>query len=148
VTQQQQGDVLLFQTPDNGEIVVANGVTTMTGFFETATYASLFGGNQKDSTRADDPNNWWGNLGEPAANQYRSETQYLIGELPATSGNLRKLEDAATRDLAWFLSEKIASDIVVSASIPELNRVTIAGTITARGQESAFSYTENWKAGQ
>lgn len=145
----QQGDVLLFQTPDNGEIVVENGTTAMTGWFETAAYLSLFGGNQKDSTRDGDPHNWWGNLSENVpAQQYRSETQFIIGELPATSGNLRKLEDAATRDLAWLLAEKIASTVAVVASIPELNRVTIAGTIMARGQESAFSYTENWKANQ
>ena len=144
---EQQGDVKLFQTNDDGEITVTGGIVEMSGGLETMAYLCLFGGNEDDDGRDDNPFNWWGNLDEnETANQYRSETQNLLQALPATTGNLRRIEDAANRDLAVFTEEKIASLVTVAVSIPGINRIKIIVDIEANGEESSFEFTENWKA--
>jgi phage gp46-like protein len=143
----QQGDVLLQQTNDNGDITVVNGVTTMTGSFETTAYLCLFGGNEDDAGGADKSETWWGNLDEIDPDlRYVSETQYLLKSLPAISSNLLKLQAAAERDLAVFTSKSIASSVTVAVSIPALNRVAIAVDIEAVGEKSSFKFTENWEA--
>lgn len=140
-------DVLLFQTSDNGEIEIEGGLVTLTPGLDTAAYLSLFGGNWKDDGSQNNRQTWWGNLGEPdPVQRYRSETQYLLGTIPATSRNLRRIEDAAARDLQWLLDESIASSLTVSASLIGLNRVKIEVIIRADGDESQFNYTENWRA--
>ena len=144
----QQGDVLLEQTTDDGEISVVNGVATMSGGLETAAYLSLFGGNEDDDGRQENPATWWGNLLEiDPAKKYVSETQHLLESIPSVSANLRRIEDAAKNDLSWLLSESIASTVDVLASVPGLNKVALLVTIIAHGEESTFNFTENWKAG-
>lgn len=143
----QQGDVALFQTNDDGNITVTNGVVEMSGGLETAAYLSLFGGNEDDDGRDDNPNDWWGNLDEGELDrQYHSETQNLLQSIPATTNNLLRIEDAANRDLSWFVDGKIASSITVSVTMPGLNRVSISIKIEANGVESSFNFVENWKA--
>lgn len=143
----QQGDVLLFQTADDGEILVVEGVTTMVGGFETMVYLCLFGGNEDDDGSADSPENWWGNRWETDADyQYRSLTQHLLRSIPATTGNLQRIADAVHQDLAVFKNKSIASSVVVSVSIPAINTVSITVTIIADGVQSQFNYTENWSA--
>lgn len=140
-------DVLLFQTNDNGEVEIEGGLITLTPGLDTAAYLSLFGGNWKDDGSQNNRQTWWGNLDETEpSKRYRSETQYLLGTIPATSRNLRRVEDAATRDLQWLLGESIASSLTVSASLIGLNRVKIEVIIRAEGDESQFNYTENWRA--
>lgn len=140
-------DVLLFQTNDNGEIEIEDGLVTLTPGLDTAAYLSLFGGNWKDDGSQNNRQTWWGNIGEQDPSQrYRSETQYLLGTIPAITRNLRRIEDAATRDLQWLLDESIASSLTVSASLIGLNRVKIEVIIRAEGDESQFNYTENWRA--
>ena len=144
----QEGDVKLFQTDDDGNITVENGLVEMSGGLETAAYLSLFGGNEDDDGRADNPANWWANLDEvDPTRQYHSETQNLLQALPATTGNLRRIEDAAGRDLAWFVDSGVASSVSVAASIPGINRIKLTIDIEAVGQESSFEFVENWKAG-
>jgi Mu-like prophage protein gp46 len=148
MTNEQQGDVLLTQTDNDGDITVTSGVVAMGGGLGTSAYLSLFGGNEDDDGRPDNPGNWWGNLAEEEpAREYRSETQNLLESIPATSGNLRRIEDAAARDLSWFLADRVASSITVSASIPGLNRIKLTVNIEAQGDESKFEFVENWKAG-
>lgn len=140
-------DVLLFQTDDDGEIEIEGGLMTLTPGLDTSAYLSLFGGNWKDDGSQNNRQTWWGNLDETdPSKRYRSETQYLLGTIPATSRNLRRVEDAATRDLQWLLDEAIASSLTVSASLIGLNRVKIEIIIRAEGDESQFNYTENWRA--
>jgi phage gp46-like protein len=144
----QQGDVLLFQTDDEGDINVVDGLVEMSGGLETAAYLSLFGGNEDDTgiDGNDNPLTYWGNLDETdPAFQYRSETQNLLQGIPATTGNLQRIEDAAKRDLAWFIEKKVASTVDVVASIPGLNRIKIVVNIDARGEESSFEFVQNWK---
>jgi phage gp46-like protein len=139
-------DVRLYQTNDGGEIDVVAGQLVMADGLETAAYLSLFGGNQEDSgIEGDDGKQWWGNHSEPElAGQYRSETQNILASLPATSGNLRRIEDAASRDLQWF-TEDVADSVTVECSMPALNTVHILVTISIDGRVSEFAFTEPWK---
>lgn len=144
----QQGDVKLTQTPDGGEISIKNGIMQMSGGLETAVYLSLFGGNEDDDGRDQNPHTWWGNRIETtAARKYVSETQHLLQALSATTGNLRRIEDAVKRDLAWLESENVASDVSVSVSMTGVNRINIAVSLAAYGNESQFEFAENWKEG-
>jgi phage gp46-like protein len=66
---------------------------------------------------------------------YRSETQYLVRSLPAIPANLRRIEQAAARDLKWFVDTGVALSVTVEARIPALNKIGIALVIiTATGQ--------------
>lgn len=146
----QEGDVLLYQTTDEGEINVADGITELTPDFRTMIYLSLFGGNEDDAGGDDTTNTWWGNYGESdAAYQYRSETQHLLQALPATSSNLKRIADAVKRDLNRdFIATGIADGADVEVSIPALNKVSITGNISISDNPVYFEYTENWNASQ
>ena len=140
----QQGDVLLYQTTDEGEVNVVNGVMEMSGGLQTAAYVSLFGGNEDDAGGSDTTQAWWGNVDETLPErQYRSETQHLLQALAAVSANLRRIEDAAGRDLAWMVDQNVANTVEVAASMPGLNKVTLSVTIDG---DSTVEYTENWNA--
>lgn len=140
----QQGDVILCQTLDDGEISVAAGSVAMSGGLETAAYLSLFGGNEDDDGSDGNPANWWGNIDETRAErEYHSETQNLLQGLPATANNLQRVEAAAGRDLAWMVSVGAATDIEVVATIPAINRVKL--TIDIDGDQT-LEFVENWQA--
>jgi len=134
-------DVLLYQTDDDGEISISGGVVELSPGLETSVYLSLFGGNEDDAGGDDQSQGWWGNDGE--VQQYRSRTQNLLRSIPPIPANLRRIEDAAKSDLSWMLSEGVASDVGVSASMPGLNRVSIVVTINGDQQ---LTYSENWRA--
>ena len=147
MTQPQQGDVVLFQSNDDGEIQVIDGVVTMDGGLQTTVYISLFGGNFADDGLADNAFNWWGNkLETDSDRKLRSETQNLLQGIPATSANLLRIEQAVNRDLAWMITKRVANEIDVVATIPALNKIKIVVTINAIGPESAFEFVENWRA--
>jgi phage gp46-like protein len=129
-------DVLLRQTNDGGDLTIENGLLLMSEGLETAAYLSLFGGNEDDPGESDLTRQWWGNQldGEPER-AYRSETQYLVQGLPAVPFNLRRIEQAAARDLQWMLDTELAQSVTVEASIPSVARVRLAVVIvTATGQ--------------
>jgi phage gp46-like protein len=139
----QQGDVLLYQTNDDGDISVTNGLIEMSGGLRTAAYLSLFGGNEDDDGLANNPKTWWGNTVENEKSlKYISETQNLLESLPITSANLLRVEDAAKRDLAWFKDEGVASNVSVSASILGLNMIKLSINI----DQERYEFVENWRA--
>ncbi len=144
-----QGDVHLFQTPDGGEISVASGLTEMApSGLGVAAYLSLFGGNELDDGRPDNPNGYWGNLLElDEAFKYVSRTQNLLRSIPLTSGNLLRLQRAALADLAWFIDKAIASSLTVVVTVSGLDRANFVVDITAEGELHRFTFTENWKGG-
>lgn len=142
----QQGDILLYQTNDDGDITVDGGLALMSGGLETAAYLSIFGGNEQDDGRNANALQWWGNIGEAPERQYRSETQYLLRSIPAIPANLRRLEDAAGRDLAWLVSSGVATSIAATASMPGLNQVKLLIAINADNQQTILEFIENWKA--
>lgn len=138
-------DVRLTQTLDGGEMEVINGRVTFDDGPATATYLSLFGGNDDDAgTVATEDVQWWGNLlEEDPARHMRSETQHLLRSLPATAFNLRRIEDAVGRDLAWMTTE-LGAEVESAASIPQLNRVQIDVEIRIDGQKTELRITEPW----
>ena len=145
----QQGDILLYQTDDGGEINIENGIIEMSGGLGTAVYLSLFGGNEDDDNRDNNIYKWWANFNETDnIYKFNSETQNLLQSLPATAANLRRIEDAVKRDLVWLTDQKIATTINVSVNITGLNRIKISVKIEAYGTISDFEYVENWKAGK
>jgi phage gp46-like protein len=121
-------DVLLRQTNDGGDITVEAGLALMSDGLETAAYLSLFGGNVDDAGVGErSRDEWWGNVDEPELDRrYRSETQNLIQSIPAVPRNLRRIEQAAGRDLAWMISSGVAKSVKAEASIPEVNRVRLS----------------------
>lgn len=139
-------DVLLRQTNDGGDITVDHGLVLLSEGLETAVFLSLFGGNEDDAGGASTELQWWGNLIETEpASTYRSETQHLTRSLPAVPFNLRRIEQAASRDLQWMLDTGDADSVAVEATIPGLNRVRLEVTIertttgpVALAFESAF----------
>lgn len=143
----QAGDVYLRQTDNDGDINVTGGVVEMRPGLETASYLSMFGGNEEDPGGSDTTFQFWGNISEEDnAKKYRSETQHLLQSIPATSGNMGRVSDAVKRDLNWMLDSKVASSIDVSITIPAINHVGISVSIKAQGEEQQFNFTENWKA--
>lgn len=143
-----EGDVLLFNTPDGGEINFVNGQPEMTGGFETMIFLCLFGGNLEDDGLADNKKTWWGNLNiDNPEHRYISRFQNLARGLPLTSGNLRQLEDAALSDLNVFKTSKIAEEISAVASIPARNRLKLAVEVnSAAGENSAVEFLINWQS--
>jgi phage gp46-like protein len=129
-------DVLIQQTNNEGDIECVGGVVTLTGGFESAVYLSMFGG----------PSSYWGNLLETdPARHYDGETERALNGAPATPANLRKIEQAAQRDLSWLITTKAANTVSVSASMPGVNKITFLIVVSAVGLESQFEFTENWK---
>lgn len=138
----QQGDVLLYQTNDDGDIDVVDGLVRMTGGLDTACYLSLFGGNEQDDGIDQNPLQWWGNVGETeSARKQRSETQHLLRSIPATTNNLQRIRKAVERDLAWLSSEGVARELVVTVSMPAVNKIGINIDVDGFGME----FVENWK---
>lgn len=135
------GDVYLFQTNNDGDIKVSDGIVQLSSGLDTAVYLSLFGGNEDDDGLTETLT-YWGNLGE--VDKYVSETQFLLQSIPATSNNLKRIDVAVNNDLKWLLTLKIASTVEVDVSIVGLNRVNINIDINAIGIISNFNFTENW----
>ncbi|ANO58049.1 hypothetical protein [Shewanella phage SFCi1] len=131
-------DVLLFQTLDDGDIDINGGIVQLSDGLETAVYLSMFGGNQADDGLPDNPFGWWGNEDEDVDRRMVSRLQNLLEGLPATSGNLKRLNDAALADLSWLTAS--GYEVSVSASVPAINRVKM--TVSVNGQ--ILEFTEEW----
>lgn len=143
-------DVLLQQTNDDGEVQWINGQAVMSDGLETSAYLSMFGGNEQDSGGdATKHLQWWGNLSEAEETRhYRSELQNLIRSIPAIPANLRRMEDAAERDLNWMKDTELATFVGVEASIPSLNRVQIDIEIEIGDENFSFVFTAAGRAVQ
>ena len=140
-------NVLMFQTPDDGEVEFVDGQPTVSGGLDTMAYLCLFGGNIGDDGRESNPRNWWGNLSENLPErQYRSETQTLLFELAAVPANLLRLRDAATRDLSAMIDAGIVSGVSVDVTMPGLNRVAFSIQLTGEEGTTELQFVENWKA--
>jgi phage gp46-like protein len=139
-------DVRLFHTANGGEIEVKNGVVMDDGL-ATAAYLSLFGGNRRDNgSDATKRKQWWGNLGETdPARVYRSETGYLLGRLLPIPANLRRLEEAAARDLAWMVGT-LADSVTATATMPALNTVDLKVKIVLNGKTTELLFSMPWGA--
>jgi len=143
--QTQQGDIDLFQTNDDGDIFVQDGLVNMSGGLETCVYLALFGGNEDDQGRDKDPAQWWGNwLETDPAYTYRSELQHLAQSLPLVPSTLLRLQEATKRDLQFLIDNDIANVVEVVATIPRYNWVNLEINIQAVGEEKNFNFVINW----
>ena len=141
----QQGDIVLRQTTDDGEISVTGGIVAMDGGLETSVFLALFGGNEDDAGATNDPNQWWGDrLETNPARTYRSATQNLLRSLPITAANILRIAGAVKTDLQYLLDENIATSVSSVVSVPALNKVQITVNIVAAGVESSFEFVAVW----
>jgi phage gp46-like protein len=121
-----EGDLLLYDTPDGGELAIESGLFVSDKQFSTAVYLSLFGGNKEDPGKVKNNQEWWGNyLGISESEKLKSRFQYVITGLPMTVKNIKEAETAAQLDLQWFISEKIADEIFTYGQAVAKNRFNL-----------------------
>lgn len=128
------GDLMLYPTPDGGDINLVGGQPEMDAGLWTAVYLSLFSGK------------WWGNAISEQAARFADSIEAVI----RTDSNRDRLdvEEAARKALQWLLDEGIASAVDVQATIPATGWIALTVTITEPGAEPAvLRYKINW-AGQ
>lgn len=125
-----QGDVLLTQSLDGGEITIENNQIQLTTGLKTAVYLSLFS-----------PDDWFLNdVAETNDEKLSSETEQIISQTPNISRNYPLLEQAINNDLAWLTAGGYASAVTVSVSSPQINRVNINLKI----DEIVLNFNEGW----
>ena len=106
----QEGDVLIFQGVDNGDIESIGGIITMTAGLESMYYLILCGGNQDDHNTPDTKHlEWCGNEDEAEENQYRGRVQAMLNGITITSGTMQDLKDAAIEDLSVGFGDLITA---------------------------------------
>lgn len=139
-------DVLMYHTPEGGEITLSGGEPLYTDGIETAVFLSLFGGQaEDDATDATKHRQWWGNWEEPdPARRYRSATQALLRGLPAIPANLRRVEDAVVADLQWLITSGLATSVSASARMPAAKRIEIRGAVVIDGRTTPFRVETDW----
>ena len=137
-------DVVLFQTPEGGEITCTAGQIALDEGLATSVYISLFGGNEDDSgDDSDKAREFWGNkIESDSTKKLRSRTGNLLRSIAITSGNLSRIEDAVTQDLQWMLDTKLADAVVPSVRVPALNTVQIDVKIEIQNRVYDVSFTK------
>ena len=145
-----EGDLLLEETPDGGDISIVGGLMVNDRSFGTAVYLSLFGGNKEDSGKVQNRRTWWGNTlrGVSENEKMISRFQALIFGLPMTTKNILNAEDAARLDLKWLMDNGIADEIIMSGRAISRNRFELKVQVNANGK-SIFEHTYAlfWRTG-
>lgn len=143
-----QGDVLLYDTDDGGEIQLTddNLISDDTGF-DTFIYLCLFGGNEDDNgTESTSKKEWWGNkLEDDPKYKLTSRIQNIIKGYPANPSNLNKVQGAAKQDLQICIDLKIVDILNITTTIPDKNKLNIEiEGIKDRRKIIDTKYEENW----
>ena len=122
-----QGDILLRETLDGGDIAIENGLFVSDKQFSTAVYLSLFGGNKNDNGKVNNNDEYWLNYLSDIteSEKLRSRFQFIIDGLPMSVKNIREAEKAAAMDLQWFIDEKIADEIFTYCQTTGKNRFNL-----------------------
>ena len=146
-----EGDLLLHDTLDGGDITINNGFIASDRTFNTAIYLSLFGGNQEDNGRVRNRKTWWGNTlrGVNENQKLVSRFQAIIFGLPISTKNILEAEEAAKLDLAWLIAEGLADEIIADGIAAGHNRLNLKIQLKAGGE---IIYTHTflipWGAGK
>jgi phage gp46-like protein len=145
-----EGDLLLEDSPDFGEIKIIDGLVKSDRAFGTAVYISLFGGNKEDNGKVKNNKTWWGNTlpGVGENEKMISRFQAIIFGLPMTSKNIQESETAARLDLKWIIDDGIADKISVTGRAAARNAFELTIQIKSGGKsiyENTFSLF--WRAG-
>jgi len=127
MSQNFEGDLLLAETLDGGDVQIENGLFVSDKQFSTAVYLSLFGGNESDNGKGNNNNQFWGNiLRDTKENEkLRSRFHHIITGLPMSVKNIKEAESAAAMDLQWFIDDKIADVVKVYGRSTGKNRFNI-----------------------
>lgn len=132
----RQGDILLFSTPDGGEIQVINGEPDMDGGFESAVYISIFGG---------DGESHWIEEYQKENEKFKCEFYNFIKGNIKSINNLNKGIKFLERDLAWIKSDTIADKINISIDDLDTKRIRVNVEILANGKKLFENkYIINW----
>lgn len=128
-------DVLIVQTNDGGEIKFEqSGDVTLTDDLRSSVYISMFGGGD-----------WWADIDEPDSNNHLTgEAGQFIKRNSPNSTNLERLQDSAMRDLQWLLNIRAASRIAVTATLRNINRLTLIVDLEYDGRQAELKYSLNW----
>lgn len=139
------GDVEIFHTLDGGEVAVENGQFVTGPCLGSMAYLCLFGGNEDDDGSDGNRLQWWGNFTEAdPARRYRSETQHLLTSIPATTGNLKRLAQAAKRDTAVMVEAGVVAEVGVEVTMPEVSKVKF---VISFGEDSeTATFYQTWAA--
>lgn len=144
-----EGDVLVNDSADGGELTIVNGLVMPDRGFSTAMYLSLFGGNYEDSGKVDNSSTWWGNrFNETKENEKMiSRFQSFIRSKPLTSKNLNLASDYVEKDIEWMKELGICDDVEVNISSAGNNRINIELVISKSGELiEKGNFTANWEA--
>ena len=126
-----EGDLLLCDTPDGGDVLLENGLFNDDQGFSTAVYLSLFGGNKEDAGKVKNSKTWWGNRlsGTTEAEKIISRFQNIITSLPITVKNIKAAESAAMLDLKWIIDLGVADKIEATGRSLEKGRFELTVNI-------------------
>lgn len=132
-----EGDVLLIETPDGGDIVLEDGYIKACKDFSTAVYLSLFGGNKDDAGTVKNRHTWWANtLKEtPEDEKMVSRFQAIITGLPLSIKNIRKAETAALLDLEWLKHDGAVDEIIADGKTKGKNSFVLRIEIKSKRQK-------------
>jgi phage gp46-like protein len=149
-SQNFEGDLLLVETPDGGNILIEGGMFVNDKTFNTAVYLSLFGGNKEDAGKVKNNQAWWGNLLPDTAEAEKliSRFQAVILGLPMSTKNILEAEKAAILDLQWIIDAGIAEAVDVDGNAVGKNSFSLRVKASADGTtvyDNTFSLF--WKAG-
>jgi len=145
-----EGDLLLRDTPDGGDIVIFDGLISSDRALDTAVYLSLFGGNQEDNGKVKNRKTWWGNTlrGVSESQKLVSRFQAIIFGLPMTTKNIMSAEEAAKLDLQWMIDEKLADEILADGRAVSNSRFHLKIQILLKGKTVySNTFAMLWRAG-
>ena len=145
-----EGDVLLVETPDGGDIVVKDGGVLPCKDFSSAVYISLFGGNKADDGKVKNNRTWWGNVlaGVREDEKVVSRFQAVVTGMPFSIKNIRAAENAARLDLEWLKNTGTADEIIVDGRVKGKNNFALYVCVNSGGKtlyEKDFALC--WEAG-
>jgi len=147
VGQEFEGDLMMVDTPDGGDLILEDGVFKADPAFSTAVYLSLFGGNKEESGKIKTNKTWWGNTLENTSDAEKiiSRFQYIITAMPLCVKNIKAAESAAQMDLQWILDMGIADKILTECQTGERN-LFILKIVILKDKNTIFenSYYSSW----
>lgn len=130
----QDGDVLLFQTLNDGDMSITDGIVRMTQGLETAVYLSLF--SPVDT--------YLNEAAETKDEKLSSKTDEVIQNKPQSSKNYQLLVQAVEADLNWLTQNNHARSVSASVSSDGLNRVIISIVIEQDSGSTNITVPVEW----
>jgi phage gp46-like protein len=132
----RQGDILLYNTSDGGEIKNENGEPEMDGGFENAVFLSMF--------ESDGKPHWTDEYKTESAKGKAEFYNFIIGNTK-TIGNINHAVLLLEKDLEWIKTDTIADTINIDIEDTDVNRILVSIEILANG-ETLFEnkYEINW----